>query len=170
MWVKRLLSENTDNPYVEKRKVLALANAGVTDQTLSLHKLDPIIFRKCPTKFYSEVKKLWFKFFAVAPNSLQEILNEKLTYNKYITIGGKVIELSFSVIKETGITKIGQLFHQQTLLSRLNFEQRYNCNLPDLDFNALICAILSNWKVKLKLRTGLIQLLTVMILPTQKLI
>ena len=53
------------------------------------------------------------KFFAVAPNSPEEILNEKLTYNKYITVGGKVIEPSFRVIKETGITKIGQLFHHQ---------------------------------------------------------
>ena len=150
MWVKRLLSENTENPYVEKWKVLALANAGITDQTLLLHKLDPTIFRKCQTKFYSEVLESWFKFFAVAPNSLEEILNEKLTYNKYITVGGKVIEPSFRVIKETGITKISQLFHHQTLLSMLNFEQRYNCHLPDLDFNALICAIPSNWKAKLK--------------------
>ena len=55
MWVKRLLSENTENPYIEKWKVLALANAGITDQTLLLHKLDPTIFRKCQTKFYSEV-------------------------------------------------------------------------------------------------------------------
>ena len=135
MWVKRLLSENTENPYVEKWKVLALANAGITAQTLLLHKLDPTIFRKCQTKFYSEVLESWFKFFAVAPNSLEEILNEKLTYNKYITVGGKVIEPSFRVIKETEITKISQLFHHQTLLSRLNFEQRYNCHLPDLDFN-----------------------------------
>ena len=82
IWVKGLLSENTDNPYIEKWKVLALANAGITDQTLLLHKLDPINFRKCQTKFYSEVLESWVKFFAVAPNSLEEILNEKLTYNK----------------------------------------------------------------------------------------
>ena len=112
MWVKRLLSENTDNPYVEKWKVLALANASITDQTLLLHKLDPIICRKCQTKFSSDVLESWFKFFAVVPNSLEEILNEKLTYNKYKTVGGKVIEPSFRVINETGITKIGQLIHQ----------------------------------------------------------
>ena len=163
MWVKRLLSENTDNPYVEKWKVLALANAGIMDQTLLLHKLDPIISRKCQTKFYSNVLESWFKFFAVAPNSLEEILNEKLTYIKYITVGGKVIEPSFRVIKETGITKIGQLFHHQALLSRLKFEQRYNCHLSDLDFNALICAIIS---LNLKQRTGLTKLLSAMILAT----
>ena len=43
MGQKIILSENTDNPYVEKWKVFALANAGITDQTLLLHKLDPII-------------------------------------------------------------------------------------------------------------------------------
>ena len=147
---QKIIVRNTDNPYVEKWKVLALANAGITDQTLLLHKLDPIISSKCLTKFYSNGLASWFKFFVVAPNSLEEILNEKLTYNKYITVGGKVIEPSFRVIKETGITKIGQLFHHKTLLSRLNFEQGYNCHLSDLDFNALICAIPSNWKLKLK--------------------
>ena len=63
MWVKRLLSENTDNPYVDKWKVLALGNAYITDQTLLLHKLDPLIFRNCQTTFYREVLESWFKFF-----------------------------------------------------------------------------------------------------------
>ena len=94
---QKIIIKNTDNPYVKKWKVLALANVSITDKTLLPLKLEPIF---------------------------------------YITVGGKVIELTLRVIKEIGITKIGQLFCHQTLLSRLNFEQRYNCHLSDLDFNA----------------------------------
>ena len=75
-------------------------------------------------------------------------------YNKYITIGGKVIEATFSVIKTAGIPKISQLIHNQTFLTRHNFEQRYNCSLSDLHYNSLISAIPSNWKLKLKMENG----------------
>ena len=152
MWVKRLLVENTVNPYVEKWKILPFANMGLVDKNLLLHKLDPAFFRECRTKFYRDILDSWFQFFAVAPNSLDEILHEKLTYNKYITVGGKVIEPTFSVIKRTGITSINQLIHNQAFLSKINLEQRYNCRLSDLNFNALISAIPSNWKLKIKMQ------------------
>ena len=37
MWIKRLLVENMENLYLEKWKVLALANTGIADQNLLLH-------------------------------------------------------------------------------------------------------------------------------------
>ena len=51
----------------------------------------------------------WFTFFSVQPKMVQEILNKKIAYNKFILIGGKVIDYNFSILVKTKITRINDL-------------------------------------------------------------
>ena len=61
------------------------------------------MFPSSLSKFDSQIIESWYKFYAVSPTGTQEILNEKLVYNKYILIGGKTINPSHVLIKKVNI-------------------------------------------------------------------
>ena len=149
LWVKRLLTDNVDNPYKEKWKNLALLIGGISDKNLLLHKLSKDHFPKSQSKFYDSVLLSWYSFFSVSPSTVQEIMNEKIAYNKYITIGGMPLLPNFNVIKETGITKLSQLYQGSEIKSKKNLDQQYGGKVLELAYNSLVSAIPKHWKTKI---------------------
>ena len=59
------------------------------------------------SKFDSQIIESGYKFYAVYPNGIQEILNEKLVYSKFILIGGKTISPIHFFIKRQTFHKLG---------------------------------------------------------------
>ena len=55
LWVKRLVTDDVDNPYKEKWKNLALLIGGISDKNILLHKLSKDHFPKSQSKFYDSV-------------------------------------------------------------------------------------------------------------------
>ena len=76
-------------------------------------------------------------------------MNEKIAYNKYITIGGMPLLPNFNVIKETGITKLSQVYQGSEIKSKKNLEQQYGGKILDLAYNSLVSAIPNDWKTKI---------------------
>ena len=101
LWIKRFLSSTS------KSTNLALYCAGIKDKSILLHKLPAAMFPSSLSKFDSQIIESWYKFYVVSPNSIQEILNEKLVYNKCILIGGKTIDSSHILIKRQTFHKLG---------------------------------------------------------------
>ena len=81
--------EDKNTQHIQKWKDLALYNAGINDKSLLLHKLDNSNPVQNSSLFYNQVLESWYTFFSISPTTINEILNEKLHYNKFITIGGK---------------------------------------------------------------------------------
>ena len=73
LWIKRFLSSTS------KSTDLALNCAGIKDKNILLLKLPAANFQSL-SKFDSQTIESWYKFYAVCPNIIQEILNEKLVY------------------------------------------------------------------------------------------
>ena len=94
LWIKRFLGSTS------KSTNLALHCAGIKDKSILLHKLPATNFPSSLSKFDSQIIESWYNFYAVNPNGIQEILNEKLVYNKFVLIGGKTISPNHVFIKK----------------------------------------------------------------------
>ena len=55
------------------------------------HKMGSESIPKDISKFRKQMLEYWFDFFSVEPTSAEEILNEKILYNKFLLIQGKPI-------------------------------------------------------------------------------
>ena len=152
MWIKRILDEKNENTVTLKAKWkdLALFSAKIKDKQLLLHKLDPNLIKQDISLFYKQMLKSWYTFFSIQPKTVQEILSEKVTYNKYILIGGKVIDYNFSILAKTKITRINDLLISSRFKTKEELESKYNCNLSIWHYNSLICSIPTERKIKLK--------------------
>ena len=53
------------------------------------------------------------------------------------------------MIKETGITKLSQLYQGSEIKSKKNLEQQYGGKVLDLAYNSLVSAIPKDWKTKI---------------------
>ena len=109
MWVKRLLTEDKNTEHVQKWEDLALYNAGINDRSLLLHKLDNSNPVQNSSLLYNQVRYSRYTFYSISPTTVNEILNEKLHYNKFIIIGGKSLSKKSIFLKDTQISKIRDL-------------------------------------------------------------
>ena len=89
----------TSCPTCEMFVFFFLHCAGIKDKSILLHKLPATNFPSSLSKFDSQIIESWYNFYAVNTNGIQEILNEKLVYNKFILIGGKTISPNHVFIK-----------------------------------------------------------------------
>ena len=153
-WIKRLLTNVDDTVFEEKWKNLTLFMAGISDKNILLHKLSQSQFPKSQSKFYDSVISCWYKFFAVGPGSVHEIFSEKIVRNKFITIGGLPVEPTLNVIKATGISRVGQLYHGSHIKSKQMLEEEYGGPFVDLQYYSLVSAIPKEWKDKTKKTEG----------------
>ena len=133
-----------------KWKDLALFSAKIKDKQFLLHKLDRNLINQDISLFYKQMLESWFTFFSVQPKTIQEILSEKIVYNKYILIGGKLIDHNFSILVKTKITRINDLLISWRFKTKEDLEAKYDCNLSILQYNSLISSIPTEWKRKLK--------------------
>ena len=127
-----------------------LHHAGVTDKTILLHKMDRMLLPECKSIFYGQILESWYKFFSVEPKTIQEIMSEKITFNKHILIGKKVIDSKNNMIKETKITKLGELIKNYKFKTKTELETEFDCKIQALSYNSIISAIPYAWKLKLK--------------------
>ena len=135
LWIKRFLSSTS------KSTNLALLCAGIKDKSILLHKLPAANFPLSLSNFDSQIIESWYKFYAVYPDGIQEILNEKLVYNKFILIGGKTISSNHIFIKKTNISQVGQLVKHGNFKSIQEIEIEFNCDLEDLRYHSVLSAI-----------------------------
>ena len=149
LWIKRFLSSTS------KSTNLALHCAGIKEKSILLHKLPAANFPLSLSKFDSQIIDSWYKFYAVYPDGIQEILNEKLVYNKFILIGGKTISPNHVFIKKTNISQVGQLVKHGNFKSIQEIEIEFNCDLEDLRYHSVLSAIPMGWKTKIKSNTTL---------------
>ena len=153
MWVKRLLIEDKNTEHVQNWKDLALYNAGINDRSLRLHKLDNSNPVQNSSLLYNQVLESWYTFYSIPPTSINGILNEKLHYNKFITIGGRSLSKKSTFLKNTQTSKIRDLVtnnrsnHRFKTIGELEVELKNSISC--LQYNALISAIPTDWKTKL---------------------
>ena len=150
MWVKRLLLNENSEKLKAKWKDLSISSCKIEDKQLLLHKLSPIFKNQDIPLFYQQMLDSWFNFFSVKPETLQEILSEKIAHNKFILIGGSVIKSNQSILEKTGITRISDMCISSRLKSKEELEEEYDCKLSTIHYNSLISAIPTDWKKKLK--------------------
>ena len=93
LWMKRFFDSTKSNN-------LALHCMGIKDKTTLLHKFGERNYPKSSSKFHNQTVESWYKFYTVNPSCTEEILNERLVYNKNILIGGKMITPTHSFIKQ----------------------------------------------------------------------
>ena len=140
-----MLDNDREQTIKPKWKNLAFLIGNVNDSSLLLHKLNSAEMQTA-SLFYTQVLKSWYSFFSVMPNRLEEILTEKITQNKFITIGGRPITNNFGLLRVTGITLLSELVKNAHFKSRHELETEYNCIISDLDYNSIIAAIPNTWK------------------------
>ena len=149
LWTKRFLSSTS------KSTNLALPCAGIKDKSILLNKLPAANFPSSLSKFDSQIIESWYKFYAIYPNRIKEILNEKLVYHKFILIGGKTISPNHIFIKKTNISQVGQLVKHGNFKSIQEIVIEFNCDLEDLKYHSVLSAIPMAWKTKIKSNTTL---------------
>ena len=95
----------------------------------------------------------WYTFFSISPTTINEILNEKLHYNKFITIGGKSLSKKSIFLQDTQISKIRDLATNNRSNYRFKtigeLEVELKKSISCLQYNALLSAIPTDWKTKL---------------------
>ena len=137
----------------QKWKDLALYNAGINDRSLLLHKLDNSNPVQNSSLFYNQVLESWYTFFSISPTIINEILNEKLHYNKFITIGGKSLSKRSIFLQDTQISKIRDLVTNNRSNYRFKtigeLEVELKKSISCLQYNVLLSTILTDWKTKL---------------------
>ena len=85
--------------------------------------------------------------------TFNETLNEKLHYNKFITIGGKSLSKKTIFLQDTQISKIRDLVTNNRSNYRFKtigeLEVELKKSISCLQYNALLSAIPIDWKTKL---------------------
>ena len=146
MWIKRIAADTSG-----KWGYLFQAVCGINKEMLD-HKLPESYMRKFNhAKFHKQVLECWFKIKSRPPETVQEILNEYICFNKYITIGEIMIQPAFFGKQNEYISiKIQHLLNNSNRIG--NHEEiqiRLQCHKNFLWTNSLINAIPREWKAKI---------------------
>ena len=105
------------------------------------------------SKFHKQMLEYWFDFFQVEPTSAEEILNDKILYNKFLLIQGKPKNEKNNLIKKTKITNLNQHVVENSFETKLQLELEYNCSPSRLELSSLLSAVPSSWKKIIKERS-----------------
>ena len=136
-----------------KMERFALNNAGINDRNLLLHKLDNSNPVQNSSLFYNQVLESWYTFFSMSPTTINEILNEKLHYNKFITIEGKSLSKKSIFLQDTQISKIRDIVTNNGSNYRFKtigeLEVELKKSISCLQYNALLSPIQTDLKVEL---------------------
>ena len=146
MWVKRLL-----NPINANWKSLSWHILGINKEMLFC-RLNKNYINMPKVKFYSQVLDVWYDFLDIEPLTNEDILNENIFYNKFITVGNKTLGKEFVSCKKAGICKIKDLctVNENSFLNYADLKTKFNVNIDILTYNKLIMSIPKSWKTSLK--------------------
>ena len=73
-----------------------------------------------PLNFYKEALEAWQKLTVSTPESKEQILEENIWNNRFITIDGSSVY--YKQWHEAGVTKIGDIFKEDSFLTFNDFE------------------------------------------------
>ena len=146
-WIKRLLLE--DNNFTELAKV----NSKISNfHEYFRHNMTSTHLYSTPTPFYCQILDNWDELRSTnTKKSINEILNEKIWFNKDILIGNKPF---FNRIWcNNGITKINDLFNNHgTFKSKEELFNDFHFQINTMELNSIKSAIPKEWVKQIKLQ------------------
>ena len=143
-WIKRLLYPNRNYVVVAKRV------AHIDDfEHFFAHNLSSEL-SSTTSPFYKQIIDFWQELKS-QKKTLNEILNEKILYNKDIIIGNQPIR--FRSIVNSNIRKIKDLLTSQNTLKSRQELINEGIQIPVLEYNSLITSIPKEWLKELKQHT-----------------
>ena len=109
--------------------------------------------------FHQQMLKCWFNFKSKSPESLQDILNEYIFFNRYVTINSNLIHLKDVGLNDSDLAlKVIDLLNQNNNLmtgEELRSQPNWNSNI--LHINSLLAAIPKVWRAKINNNTFIFQ-------------
>jgi len=137
MWIKRFLTRETNYIHVAKQ------NSKILDfHKYFTHNMSRLYLETQPTPFYSQILDYWeeIRELSLSKMNINDILNEKLCFNKHIIVGNK--PLTSYKFSTNDITKICDI-----LKPNLSFKQHEELRtLTVMEYNQIISAIPKEWK------------------------
>ena len=123
---------------------------GVWNKKLLLHKqnFEDLNFPVWCNTFKRQVLEYWFNFHSKEPGSYLEVIQENIQHNKFLKIGNKQLDKSFS--EKNTIIKIADIIVDSNFMSKDHLETKMNKNISTLFYNSLICAIPQKWKLLIR--------------------
>ena len=141
LWVKKLLDVKSSN-----WKALAWQLANVSEFDL-MCKCD-VKQLKTFSPFYGQVLHAWYNLHAKEPKGEDEICNEIIWNNKYITVDGRTI--FYKQLYDKGVVQVRDLLSKEgKLLTYIEFKNQYKVKINFLEYGSLVNAIPTQWVQKL---------------------
>jgi hypothetical protein len=143
-WVQRLLGKN--NNFTKLAQY-------VTGKDNFLHlfgyKNDIRYIKDTIPPFYKQILEYWYQLYSSDPIKPNDILNEKVWYNRNILVDG--IPMFYKLWSEKGINSIHDIVDNDgILLTQEGLQNKFDINIPTMLFNSLKTAIPKQWKNKIK--------------------
>ena len=107
-----------------------------------------IILVNIPLNFYKEALEAWQKLTVSTPESKEQILEEIIWNNRFITIDGSSVY--YKQWHEAGVTKIGDIFQEDSFLTFNDFASTFQIKTNFLKYYGLCHAIPKKWINHLK--------------------
>jgi len=101
-----------------------------------------------PLNFYKEALEAWQKLTVSTPESKEQILEEIIWNNRFITIDGSSVY--YKQWHEAGVTKIGDIFKEDSFLTFNDFASTFQIKTNFLKYYGLCHAIPKKWINHLK--------------------
>ena len=102
--------------------------------------------------FYKQVFTFWYELYSTVPKAENDILNEKIWYNKNILIQEKPIH--YKKWENKGIVKLNDLFNLDgTFKTIIQLQNQYELQIDLMKYNGIKSAIPKPWLKKIKRET-----------------
>lgn len=146
MWVKRLLTGQE-----RKWKILTLKLMNVS--AFGLLCKNDIKFVTPKTVFYKQVLQAWYGFYSTTPKGIEDIKQEILWNNKFITVENKPI--MYNKWFNKGIIYVQDLIdHDGRILSLEGLRNKYNIHVHFLEYLSVKNAIPQQWLTEVANNVG----------------
>ena len=117
------------------------------------HKMPAYYTEQCKTEFHCQVLKCWQKIKCRPPSSIEEIMNEYIFDNKYISCNGKPLDhklFKSSTILSDDLRLKSLLDNNGHIQTFQQLKHKFDWKLNIHMYNTLITSIPKLWKQKLK--------------------
>ena len=144
-WVQRILKRDKSRNSL-LNQLISYRNLDIQD--IVTNKLDTR-YIQIKSPFYLQMLQHWYTLFSRQPGNLIGIFSASLWNNCHICIDGKPVY--YKSWSEKGIKLYGNIIGKNgNLLTKEEMENRYSFKIKQMDYNSLIHAIPSEWKIKSK--------------------
>jgi hypothetical protein len=109
---------------------------------------DKLLSNNVP-EFYVQVLKQWYSIYCKSPEEVENVLEESLWYNQFITIDGKPVYNKYW--SDKGINYINDIIDKNgKFLDIIEINKKYDCAINDFQYMQLKHAIPKEWKIHLR--------------------